>query len=241
MGKLIAFIGPPGSGKTSVAMQTAIEVYLGSKSNKVVFISPDLAVPSLGLLFPNYAPDDLKSLGQLFDRTDISEVTLLENAVALQSMNDLLCFGYKTDDSKDKYPEPIPQKLTDLFSVLDRKIAYTFVDCSDDPTDAISDYAIRKANVLVRVIPADLKGMTWYAANKYLHNAQGREMLNVVNTTARDLYLPTEEICTKVQDVTAVLPYSRTLKQYLLEGRLPNRVHDRAFLHKLKPITKSII
>ena len=103
------------------------------------------------------------------------------------------------------------------------------------------DLLTLSSSVLESVIPADLKGMTWYAANKYLHNADGRVILNVVNTTARDLYLPTEEICTKVQDVTAVLPYSRTLKQYLLEGRLPNRVHDRAFLHKLNPLTKIII
>ena len=77
MGKLIAFVGPPGCGKTSVAMQTAIAVYLGTKSNKVAFLSPDLAVPSLGLLFPNHAPESLKSLGLLFDRTDISMPALL--------------------------------------------------------------------------------------------------------------------------------------------------------------------
>ena len=241
MGKLIAFVGPPGSGKTSVAMQTAIAVYLGTKSNKVAFLSPDLAVPSLGLLFPNDNPESLTSFGQVFDRTDINEDSLLEVGVSLKSMNNLLCFGFKTEDNKDTFPEPIEQKLEDLYSVLDRKMEYTVVDCTDDPSDVISNYAIKTAQVLVRVIPADLKGMTWYAANKYRYNREGREILNVVNTTTRDLYLPTEEICTKVQDVTTVLPYSRILKQYLLEGRMSMRLSDHAFLHKLNTLTKSII
>ena len=228
MGKLIAFVGPPGSGKTCVAMQTAIAVYLATKSNKVAFLSPDRAVPSLGLLFPNYAPDDLKSLGLLFDRTDISQVTLL-------------CFGFKTDDSKGTFPEPIPSKLDNLFSVLQRTMEYTIVDCTDDASDMISNHAVREADIIIRVIPADLKGMTWYAANKYLYGSDGRDIRNVVNITANDLYLPTEEICAKVQNVTAVLPYSRVLKQYLLEGRMSSRVKDRGFLRKLNELTRKIM
>lgn len=241
MGKLIAFVGPPDSGKTCVAMQTAIAVYLATKSNKVAFLSPDLAVPSLGLLFPNYAPDDLKSLGLLFDRTDISQVTLLECGIPVQSMGNLLCFGFKTDDSKGTFPEPIPSKLDNLFSVLQRTMEYTIADCTDDASDMISNHAVREADIIIRVIPADLKGMTWYAANKYLYGSDGRDIRNVVNITANDLYLPTEEICAKVQNVTTVLPYSRVLKQYLLEGRMSSRVKDRGFLRKLNELTRKIM
>ena len=241
MGKLIAFVGPPGSGKTSVSIQSAIAVYLATKSNKVAFLSPDLTVPSLGLLFPNYAPDDLKSLGLLFDRTDISSTTLLECGIPIKEMGNLLCFGFRTDDNKTTFPEPIPSKREDLFSVLRRTMEYTFVDCTDDPSDAISNDAIREADMIVRVIPADLKGMTWYAANKYLYGSDGKDIRNVVNTTAHDLYLPTEEICAKVQNVAVVLPYSRMLKQALLEGRMSSRVKDRSFLRKLSDLTKSII
>lgn len=241
MGKLIAFVGPPGCGKTSVAMQTAIAVYLDTKSNKIAFLSPDLSVPSLGLLFPNYPPESLASLGDLFDRTDISHDTLLDAGVPVQSMNNLLCFGFKINDSKSTFPEPIPQKLEDLFEVLKRTMEYTFVDCSDDPSDAISNRAIHDADIIVRVIPADLKGMTWFAANKNLYGSEGRNICNVVNITARDLYLPTDEICTKLQDVTTVLPYSRPLKQCLLEGRLAGRAGDRGFNHKLKDLTRKIL
>ena len=80
-----------------------------------------------------------------------------------------------------------------------------------------------------------------FAANKNLYGSEGRNICNVVNITARDLYLPTDEICTKLQDVTTVLPYSRPLKQCLLEGRLAGRVGDRGFTHKLKDLTRKIL
>ena len=241
MGKLIAFVGPPGSGKTSVAMKSAIEVYCNTKSNQVIFLSPDLSVPSLGLLFPNYAPDDLKSLGLLFDRTDISEQALMETGISIKSMPNLLCFGFRTDDSKATFPEPIPSKLNDLFDVLKRTKEYTFVDCTDDPSDVISNRATQAADVIVRVIPSDLKGMTWYATNKNLYGSDGREIRNVVNIKERDLYLPTEEICSKLQEVTTVLPYSRLLKQQMLEGRMSDRLKDRAYIHKLNELIKHLM
>lgn len=241
MGKLVAFIGPPGSGKTSVAIKTSIEVYCSTKSNKVAFLSPDLIVPSLGLLFPNYAPEDLKSLGQLFDRTEVSKEALLEAAVTVKGLPDLLCFGFKTDDSKSTFPEPIPSKLDDLFSVLRRTMEYIFVDCSIDPSDVISNYAAQTADVIVRIIPADLKGMTWYATNKHLYGSDNRNTCNVVNITARDLYLPTEEICTKLQSVTTVLPYSKMLKQHMLEGRLYERLKDRTYTRELNKLKKHLM
>lgn len=241
MGKLIAFIGPPGSGKTSIAMKTAIETYCKTKSNRILFLSPDLAVPSAGLIFPNYAPDDLKSLGQVFDTTDITFDSVLENAITVKSMNDFVFLGFKSGENKYNFPSPIPEKLTDLFSVIIRNSSYVFADCSDDGLDAISERALNDADVIVRVVPADLKGMTWFATNKHLHHSEKVRFLNVVNVMGKDLYYPTDEICTKVGDVTVVLPYSKALSQQMLDGSLYERLKDTGYTRKLKEIVNKII
>ena len=241
MGKLIAFVGPPGGGKTAVAMKAAIETYCNTKSNRIFFLSPDLTVPSLGLLFPNYAPDELNTLGMVIDNTDISIDNILKNVVTVKSMNDFGVLGFKSDENKYSFPDPTTQKLIDLFSVLKRNSEYVFADCSDEFDEEISQFAIQKADVLVRVIPSDLKGMTWYSANRHLYGAEEKTVLNVVNVTDKDLYLPTDEICSSVGEVVTVLPYSRPLKQQMLDARLYERLKDGGFNRKLKSLLDRIM
>ena len=241
MGKLIAFIGPPGSGKTSVAMKSAIETYCATKSNQIVFLSPDFNVPSMGLIFPNYGPDDLYTLGNVYDTTDVTFETVAENAVTVKSMKDFLCLGFKTGDTRLSFPLPTEDTINDLFSVLIRNTSFTFVDCSDDNLDPVSETAVRLADLIVRVIPSDLKGIGWFSTNKYLHGSEGRHFLNVVTVTNKELYLPTDEICTKVGEVTTVLPYSRALARQMLDGSLYERLKDTGYNRKLKDLVTQII
>ena len=241
MGKLVAFIGPPGSGKTSVAMKTAIEVYCATKSNQIVLLSPDFNVPGVGLIFPNYAPDDLYSLGKIYDTTDVTFETVAENAVTVKSMKDFLFLGFKTGETRLSFPLPTDGTISDLFSVLIRNTSFTFVDCSDDNLDPLSENAVRLADVIVRVIPSDLKGIGWYATNKYLHGSEGRHFLNVVTVTNKDLYLPTDEICNKIGEVTTTLPYSRMLARQMLDGSLYERLKDNGYNRKLKELVTQIL
>ena len=63
MAKIIAVIGSPGSGKTTVTLKLAQELYCATTSGAVIYLSPSLKVPALGVLFPNYTPDSIFSLG----------------------------------------------------------------------------------------------------------------------------------------------------------------------------------
>lgn len=241
MGKLIAFIGPSGCGKTSVAMKAAIETYCNTKSNRILFLSPDLAVPSAGLIFPDYSPDDLKSLGQVFDTTDITFETVLENVITVRAMNDFGFLGFKSGENKYSFPSPIPEKLTDLFSVMTRNTSYVFADCTCDGLDAISERALLDADIIVRIIPADLKGMTWFPTNKNLHHSDKVRFVNIVNVQGKDLFYPIDDTCTNVGDVTTVLPYSKALAQQMLAGRLYERLKDSGYNRKLKELVNIIM
>ena len=241
MGKIVAFIGPPGSGKTSLAMKAAVETYCATKSNRIFFVSPDICVPSCGVIFPNYAPDDLASIGGIFDSTDIDFDTVLNSGVSVKSMKDFACYGFKSGENRATYPAPDENILRDLFEVMRRNTSYVFVDCSDDGKDTISEQALKTADIIIRVIPADLKGMTWYATNRHLYGPDEKCFINVVNPGGKGLFYPTDEVCTKVGGVLTVMPYSKALAQQMLDGSLYERLKDAGFNKALKTLVKKIL
>lgn len=59
MAKIISVIGSPGSGKATVALKLAQELYCSTSNGAVIYLSPSLKVPALGVLFPNYKPDSV--------------------------------------------------------------------------------------------------------------------------------------------------------------------------------------
>lgn len=105
MAKLVAFIGSPSSGKTTLALKTAMAAYMDkrTKNSRIVFLSPDINVPSVAVLFPNYVPDEICSLGAILDNTDISADMILKNIVTVKTMKDFGCLGFKSGESKFSY------------------------------------------------------------------------------------------------------------------------------------------
>ena len=181
MPKLVAFYGSPGGGKTSVALKTAMETYIQTKDEVVAFLSPDMTVPSIALLFPNYAPDEVVSLSDIFDNTAITSELLLKNAVTVKSMKDFFILGFKAGENRFSFPTPTAEKINSLFSALSDVAGYIFVDCTNDETDEISKKALAMADIAVSVITPDLKGMSWYSSNKNTDRTEGEKLFNVVN------------------------------------------------------------
>lgn len=241
MPKLIAFYGSPGSGKTSIALKTAMETYIQTKDEVIAFLSPDMTVPSIALLFPNYAPDEVVSLSDIFDNTAITNESLLKNGVTVKNMKDFFALGFKAGENRYSFPTPTPEKINSLFFALSDVAGYIFVDCTNDETDEISKKALAMADAVVRIITPDLKGMAWYSSNKNSDRTEGEDLFNVVSVTEKDLYLPTEEVCTKLHSIAALLPYSKALKQQMLDGRMYDRLSDKAYTKKIMSLAGKLI
>ena len=110
MPKLIAFYGSPGSGKTSVALKTAMETYIQTKDEVIAFLSPDMTVPSIALLFPNYAPDEVVSLSDIFDNTAITNESLLKNGVTVKNMKDFSLSDLRRAKTDTAFPHRHPKR-----------------------------------------------------------------------------------------------------------------------------------
>lgn len=240
MAEIIAFYGSPGSGKTSIAFKSAMQTYLNTNDSEIIFLSPDIEVPSMGLLFPNYNPEDVFSLSSVLDNTTITDDTVLSNLITVKTMKNFGCLGFKAGETRYSFPEPTTDKINALFDALEDLAGYIFVDCTSDETDLISKKAMNTADIRVRVISPDIKGMTWLSSHKKKNegNKDEKRNLDVVNANTNSFYLPVEEICSELEYIQSVLPYSAALGQQLLDGTMSKPLKDRRFLKRLQELTE---
>ena len=241
MAKLIAVCGAPGIGKTTVAFKLAQEIYLSTSDCSVTFLSPDIIVPSVGMLFPNYTPDSLFSLSAVLDCTDISDDLIMGNLVTVKNMKNFGCLGFMSGDSKYSFPTPTKEKVMNLLDVLSAAEGYVFVDCSNDDSDLISKQAIARADHIIQVITPDLKSMTWLNSYGDKITAGLEQCIKVVNITENELYIPLEDICTHLKNVACVLPYCRQVRQQLLDGRMYDRLTAKEYKKRLSGLVNRVI
>ncbi len=241
MAKLIAICGAPGSGKTTVSFKLAQEIYLSTSDCSVTFLSPDIIVPSVGMLFPNYTPDSLFSLSAVLDCTDISDDLIMGNLVTVKNMKNFGCLGFMSGDSKYSFPTPTKEKVMNLLDVLSAAEGYVFVDCSNDDSDLISKQAIARADHIIQVITPDLKSMTWLNSYGDKITAGLEQCIKVVNITENELYIPLEDVCTHLKNVACVLPYCRQVRQQLLDGRMYDRLNAKEYKKRLSGLVNRVI
>lgn len=237
MAEVIAFYGSPGSGKTTVALKAAMESYVGGSGNEyVLFVSPDLNVPSNALLFPNYRPDELGTLSRILDSTGISSEAVLKNIVTVKSMKDFGCLGFMAGENRFSFPTPTADKINALFTEINSLAGYVFIDCTADSEDSISRKALQVADKVVRVLSPDLKGMSWLSSRK----GEPETLINVVNVTEKELLLPVNEVCNQLK-APFVLPYSRALKQQFLDGEMHKMLPDKRYRKSMKALVKELL
>ena len=241
MAKLIAICGAPGSGKTTVAFKLAQEIYLSTSDCSVTFLSPDIIVPSVGMLFPNYTPDSLFSLSAVLDCTDISDDLIMGNLVTVKNMKNFGCLGFMSGDSKYSFPTPTKEKVMNLLDVLSAAEGYVFVDCSNDDSDLISKQAIARADHIIQVITPDLKSMTWLNSCGDKITAGLEQCIKVVNITENELYILLEDVCTHLKNVACVLPYCRQVRQQHLDGRMYDRLTAKEYKKRLSGLVNRVI
>lgn len=240
MAKIIAIVGSPNSGKTTVTMKLSQEVYCGTDSGAVVFVSSSLKIPALGYLFPNYTADSIYSLGDMFDKTDIFEDDVLSHLITVKTMKNYGCLGYKLGENKYSYASLTMDKVKALFDVLDEMAGYVFVDCTDEDDDLISQEALNRASQVVMVISPDLKSIAYLSSNEKLLGTKADQIVKVLNITEKDLYLPIEEVKSQVKKIEMILPYSLQVKRQMQDGCLYELNKDRAYRKELLKLVNRI-
>ena len=240
MSKLIAVCGSPESGKTTLGLKLAQEIYF-TKKTSVLFMSADLNVPVMGYLFPHCKASDLYSIGKTLDKTDIYREDVMKQIVTVKTMMNFGYLGFKAGENKYSYPRPTEDKVLDLFRCMSEIAEYVVIDCTSDSDDLISSLAIREADNVILAVTPDLKCMTYYGSNGDAFLGCANKAEYVMNIMDKDLFLPIDEVKTHFKKIQFVLPYSVALKQQTITGTLSERLADRKYREVISQLAKAVI
>lgn len=243
MSKTIAVWGSPYSGKTTLATKLAQTIYEKYQSTVIVLYA-DNETPALPVIFPNYKKEDMFSVGVVLAKTDITQEDIVKQLVTIKQRQNFGFLGFTDGENRYTYPSFDETKVRSLFAVLSTLADFIVVDCTSNLKNPISRVAIKETDEVIRLASPDLKSVSFFASQLQLYGDPVFKLdqhIQGINVPNADLYMPIEEAKSRLHDPRFVIPYSRAVKQQMLDGKLTEPVNDKRFNEKFIAIAEKIV
>lgn len=243
MSKTIAVWGSPNSGKTTFATKLAETIYDKYQSTVIVLYA-DNETPALPVIFPNYKKEDMFSVGVALAKTDITQEDIVRQLVTIKLKQNFGFLGFTDGENRYTYPSFDETKIRGLFAVLSTLTDFLIIDCTSSLKNPISRVAIKEADDVIRLSSPDLKSVSFFASQLPVYADPVFRLdqhIQGINVPDADLYMPIEEAKSRLHDPRFVIPYSRAVKEQMLDGKLTEPVNDRRFNDKFKAIVDKIV
>lgn len=243
MSKLIAVWGTPDSGKTTFATKLTRSIYEEYQST-VIVVYADNETPTLPVIFPNYKKEDMFSVGAALAKTDVTQEDVVKQLVIVKDKQNFGFLGFTDGENRYTYPSFDLGKVRSLYAVLQTLADFVVVDCTSNLKNPLSRVAVMEAETVIRLATPDLKSMSYLSSQLQLYAEpcfRLGEQIQGLNVPDADLYMPIDEAKTHLPDVRFTVPYSRLVKQQMLDGKLYEKVNDKKFNEKFKAIVEKIV
>ena len=235
--KIITVWGSPHSGKTTFSVKLAEALYEKTKATVIVLFC-DVTTPTLPILFPNYQASDLYSIGNVLSKTDIFANDVVSNLITLKERMNLGFLGYRTKENRFSFPEYTEEKVGELFRALREVADYIVVDCETNPQSSVlTDYTMKRADMMCKLATPDLSSLGFFQSQNGVMMAGGyypTEQLLVMNIPSDDLTMLSTDTGAHLGKVDLIVPYSQTLREQYLEGKLVMPTHDRKYMQAIR-------
>lgn len=244
MSKIIAVWGSPASGNTTFTLKLAKAIY-DTYTAKIICIFPDNTSPELPVIFPNKKADEMMSLGSVLSKTDISSTDLQKGLVTMSDYKNLGFLGYIDGENKYTYPEHTKEKATALLDIAAALSDFVLVDCGSHMNpDSMSMAATEKADKIFRICSPNYKSFSFFSSQLPLYadlKYRLEDNVQVMNICDGDPYLPVQEAQHYFKNVRFTLPYVRSIRQQMLEGKSLVSVKDKVYAKVMKKIIQEVV
>lgn len=219
MSKIISVWGNPGSGKSVFCAILAKE--LTRDKEKALIISADAATPMLPVWLPNKAADSHGSIGHVFSAMEISKSLVAGKIQVYEPYPYIGLMGYEAGESPLTYPEPTYETTCRLLDEAVRLVDYVIVDCGASVTNFFTPTAMEYADIVVRILTPDLRGISYLKAQTPLLRDPRFQLKDHITFAgmARPFHA-IDEMAHVVGGLDGILPYSKEIENSVVLGKM---------------------
>ena len=166
MSKIITVWGNPGCGKSMFCCCLAKVLTAGKE--KALIINADSSTPMLPVWMPERILETSASIGNVLTGLEINTALVAERVTILKEYPFIGVMGYAAGENPFSYPELKYDKIKLFIAEAAKLVDYIILDCSANMLNFFTPTAIEAADVIVRIITPDLRGLNYLRAHKPL-------------------------------------------------------------------------
>ena len=166
MSKTITVWGSPGSGKSMLCCILAKA--LTRDKRKAIIISGEPGIPMLPVWLPEQITTTAVSIGQVLTSVEIDTSQVASHVTVLKNYPYIGLMGYCAGENPLSYPETDYQMALQLISSAKKLVDYVILDCGSAMTNVFTPAAIESGDLVLRIVPPDLKGINYLKAHQPL-------------------------------------------------------------------------
>ncbi|WP_242996569.1 ParA family protein [Lacrimispora amygdalina] len=217
MSKIIAVWGSSGSGKSMFCCILAKA--LTKNKQKAIIVNTDLGTPMLPVWLPEQVVQTNASIGQVLSSVEIDTTLVASHVTVLKSFPFIGLMGYSAGENPLSYPEIQYGMVLQLINAAAKLVDYVILDCSSSMTNVFTPAAIDSADVVVRILTPDLKGVNYLKAHQQLlTDARFKYNEHITFAGMARPFHALDEMGHLIGGFDGLLPYGKEIDRCATEG-----------------------
>lgn len=217
MGKVITVWGSSGSGKSMFSCILAKA--LTRDKQKAIIINADFNTPMLPVWLPDQIVETGASVGNVLSSVEIDTALVASKVTILKSYPFIGLMGYTAGENPLSYPEIKYDMAMSLVSNASKLVDFVIIDCSSNMTNFFTPAAIDAAEVIIRILTPDLKGINYLKAHQpLLMDARFRYDEHMTFAGLARPFHAIEEMGHIIGGWAGLLPYGKEIDRCATEG-----------------------